>query len=49
MFAATATGVEKSACSQPELVSLLKVTLASSVPPLVQRWPECVPVFCGPL
>ena len=40
MFAVMATGVEKFACCQPELVSAVKVTLASSVPPLVQRWPE---------
>jgi hypothetical protein len=44
-----AIGVENEASCQPEAVSLVKVTLARSVPVFVQRFPTWVPVFVGPL
>ena len=47
--AVIATGVEKSASCHPEAVSSVKVTLARSVPVLVQRLPTWVPSLPGPL
>jgi len=44
-----ATGVAKFACCQPESDSLVKVTEASRVPVLVQRYPRCLPLFVEPL
>ena len=44
-----ATGVEKFACCQPVAVSPVKVTVASLVPALVQRFPTWVPVLPAPL
>ena len=49
VFAVIATGDEKFACCQPELVSSVKFTLASREPPLVQRCPECTPVLARAL
>ena len=45
----TITGVEKSACCQPEAVSLVKVTWASFVPPVVHSVPMWVPVLAAAL
>lgn len=45
VFAAIATGWEKSTSCQPESVSLVKVALASSCPVAVHRSPMCVPVL----
>ena len=44
-----ATGVAKVTCCQPELVSPVKVAVASSVPVLVHRLPMCVPVLAAAL
>ena len=41
----TAMGVAKLACCQPEADSFAKVTEASSVPVLVQRYPACGPML----
>jgi len=49
VFAAMATGVEKFACCQPDLVSLENFTVASRAPFFVQRWPEWVPLLPTPL
>src|SRR5919204_3247510 len=40
---------EKRTCCQPVAVSLMKVAVARSWPPAVQRWPTCVPVLSAPL
>jgi hypothetical protein len=44
-----ATGDEKFTCCQPELLSPVKVALASRVPVLLQRFPTWVPVLLTPL
>ena len=49
VLAVIATGLAKVACCQPEAVSPVKVTLARSVPVLVQRFPTWVPVLAAPL
>ena len=44
-MAVIATGELKSACCQPDAVSLAKVRVARRVPLADQRLPMCVPVF----
>ena len=43
------TGVANVTVCQPLTDSLLKVAVASSVPPVVHSEPVCMPMFCGPL
>ncbi len=47
VFAVMATGVEKLACCQPDVVSPLKVTVASRAPVWLHRWPTWRPVLAA--
>ena len=47
--AVIAIGEANVACSHPDAVSPVNVTLPSNVPLDVQRWPTCVPVLSAPL
>ena len=40
-----ATGLEKFTCCHPEALSPVNVALASNAPPLLHKFPTCVPVF----
>ena len=47
LFAEMATGVEKLACCQPEVVSAVKVTVARRAPVWLHKWPTWAPVLAA--